>query len=660
MDCFVVPQPGTPPDRSPGACATPVGSLGFAGPLRSTVSQPPVMTTPLRFCIAISSALALASAAFAQRTFTSQYSFGDSLSDDGNLYALTSHLQPLSPPYFNGRFSNGPTFVELLGNSIVPAATVSAKRGNLDFAFGGATAGPGSPVPNLTQQIGMYQLQGLAATPTDLFTVLAGANDLIAALSAPTTPVNPSALDAAGITAAQAVATNVQSLIGLGARNIVVAGLPNLGATPRSLASGGPGGAGATFGLRASTAYNAELLSRLRTIAASAPTANLVYVDLQGILDRVVQDYRALGYANATSYYLAPTTAGGGVGDPNSYVFFDDIHPTARTHAILAAIVTEELNPEPVLGFGGAVGTAALALQAQARDAIETRTRQIVGSQRPMGRADAYVAFNYTDGDRHSEGLRPAFDYQGQMVTAGVDVHLRDGIFLGGAVDVGRLNSDVKSGRGNFTTEDTSGSVYAVWHGGPVVLSLDGDYGVVNVKGIHRATAFSGFQTNGKTAGTHWGAGMTLAWLFRPGTRSAGSVFLGVRTERVKLDAYTEKDVPSLGMDFAEQSARSSAWTVGYDLSRAFKLGTRDGGFDLHAAYRGEISRDDRNVSGRLANNVTPLTGVAIRDGNGNGIEFGAGLTLMFAKNWSASLAYTGAGGNGTVHRGTLSLQTGF
>ena len=42
---------------------------------------------------------------------------------------------------------------------------------------------------------------------------------------------------------------------------------------------------------------------------------NLVYIDLQGALDRIVLDHRALGYTNVTSFVIAPTAAGGG-GDP--------------------------------------------------------------------------------------------------------------------------------------------------------------------------------------------------------------------------------------------------------------------------------------------------------------------------------------------------------
>jgi len=55
---------------------------------------------------------AVATAASAQ-SYNRLVVFGDSLSDNGNLYAVSG--QPVSPPYFQGRFSNGPVFTELLG-----------------------------------------------------------------------------------------------------------------------------------------------------------------------------------------------------------------------------------------------------------------------------------------------------------------------------------------------------------------------------------------------------------------------------------------------------------------------------------------------------------------------------------------------------------------
>ncbi len=63
-------------------------------------------------------------------TFDSIVAFGDSLSDKGNLYSLTGDTIPPSPPYYQGRFSNGPVWVEDVAKYLgIPLA---------DYALGGA------------------------------------------------------------------------------------------------------------------------------------------------------------------------------------------------------------------------------------------------------------------------------------------------------------------------------------------------------------------------------------------------------------------------------------------------------------------------------------------------------------------------------------------
>jgi len=42
--------------------------------------------------------------------------FGDSLTDNGNLYSATYKILPKSPPYYMGHFSNGPVWAEIFGD----------------------------------------------------------------------------------------------------------------------------------------------------------------------------------------------------------------------------------------------------------------------------------------------------------------------------------------------------------------------------------------------------------------------------------------------------------------------------------------------------------------------------------------------------------------
>ena len=108
--------------------------------------------------------------------------FGDSLSDNGNLFRLIGEPQP---PYFDGRFSNGPTYAEQLAASLdVPLQ---------DLAFGGATASDlspglltnsqtGQPLPiNLPEQVAGYLagLKGGRAKDDTTAVIYVGNNDYL-------------------------------------------------------------------------------------------------------------------------------------------------------------------------------------------------------------------------------------------------------------------------------------------------------------------------------------------------------------------------------------------------------------------------------------------------------------------------------------------------
>jgi phospholipase/lecithinase/hemolysin len=90
-----------------------------------------------RLGLAVVAAL-LAWSATPASAYTALYSFGDSLSDGGNVFAASLGTIP-APPYFEGRFSNGPNWVDDLSAKLgfLTPVTASADGGN-DFAVGGA------------------------------------------------------------------------------------------------------------------------------------------------------------------------------------------------------------------------------------------------------------------------------------------------------------------------------------------------------------------------------------------------------------------------------------------------------------------------------------------------------------------------------------------
>src|SRR5690242_15979940 len=68
--------------------------------------------------------------------------FGDSLSDVGNFYIFNGKTDPKAP-YFEGRFSNGPLWIELFAEEMGFPPVKPSLAGGLNYAYGGARTGDG-------------------------------------------------------------------------------------------------------------------------------------------------------------------------------------------------------------------------------------------------------------------------------------------------------------------------------------------------------------------------------------------------------------------------------------------------------------------------------------------------------------------------------------
>src|SRR5215831_15575729 len=87
------------------------------------------LVRPVQLCLLVLSILSTALPAAAGH-FTRLVVLGDSLSDTGAVFAVTHGAVPASPPYYAGRFSNGPVWPEYLGSALsIPVQ---------NFAYGGA------------------------------------------------------------------------------------------------------------------------------------------------------------------------------------------------------------------------------------------------------------------------------------------------------------------------------------------------------------------------------------------------------------------------------------------------------------------------------------------------------------------------------------------
>ncbi len=279
--------------------------------------------------------------------FSTIYAFGDSLSDAGNISLGSLGTIPVgNGVYSGGRFTNGNVWVQDLAQNLGIAVPKASLLGGTDYAYGGAETGQTSVhtanPSDLPSQLGQFVASVPHPSSTALYTVWAGSNDVLDIANSTETPAQQQA------SVAQAVANEVASINGLiahGAKDLVVMSVPDLGSTPYEKARPSD----ATSRTLAQT-YNADLGAALKQIMASG-AASIDYVNTFAMLDAAIASPATYGFTNVTqpvwngnltdahSGALAATGAG-----QAGYLFFDNLHPTATGHSLLAAGVAQSLT----------------------------------------------------------------------------------------------------------------------------------------------------------------------------------------------------------------------------------------------------------------------------------------------------------------------------
>jgi outer membrane lipase/esterase len=286
-------------------------------------------------------------------SFDAIYTFGDSLSDAGNAYLASGGTIP-GAPYSNGRFSNGNVWVQDVAAAYgLPAAATPSLAGGTDYAVGGALSGSANPGDLLTPvngQLAAYQAAHPIGDPNGLYMIWIGSDDLRAILAG-----SPTSL--------ASVIGNIDfaitSLASTGAKNFLVVTAPDLGKTPEAIATG-PVGVAAATGL--SSLFDTGLAGSVNGLAA-ADGLNLKVLDAFGLLDSITANPGAYGLTDATDPCLIGEvnySGGTACANPNQYLFWDQIHPTAAGQAIVAQAALQAV-PEPgaltlMLGAMSALG----------------------------------------------------------------------------------------------------------------------------------------------------------------------------------------------------------------------------------------------------------------------------------------------------------------
>lgn len=306
--------------------------------------------------------------------------FGDSMTDNGNIYKFTVNAHkliplvpiiPKNPPYYKGRFSNGPIWIDNLAQMLnVPLD---------DYAYGGSWAEPlidsKLSVPfGLDMQVSYYLLRAAFDFHKDrhLFVIWSGANDYI------------NGRDDAEYATSKAVETieqQIKTLIFYGAKNVYVLNIPDLGVVPAVAARG------KNFALQVtqlSEMHNRKLTLMMTRLKHSNKDVKIIMGETTEYFLDIITNPSKYNFANITDpcygggYWLDDSYAdineinaaneaklsilespslreaylvGRLYGrkdkmcpNPDQYLFWDHLHPTRTMHSIVANLTYKRLT----------------------------------------------------------------------------------------------------------------------------------------------------------------------------------------------------------------------------------------------------------------------------------------------------------------------------
>lgn len=567
--------------------------------------------------------------------------FGDSLSDNGNLFALSGGTQPPSPPYVNGRFSDGPVFAELLGFSLTGYGTTA---GSVNYAFGGARTDGVVAFPFGTgQQIVDYQGFGGVFGPNDLVSLWGGANNIFQGVAAAAVDPNPAgAINTTALGAAADITAQLGTIAGAGAGTILVSNLPRLSATPAF--NGSP--AAPLVDLAVGT-FNRALLAGAQGVAASAPGTNIIYMDVAKATEAFVAAPSRFGVTNATAPCFDGVTV---CANPEDYFYYDAVHPTSTGHELLASLATDYLY---YADFGAATAVQGETALRHRTDAMETATAHLGTRGGWVAGTNISVGGHIDSVTSDARGPVAEAESEGYGLRLALETGPHENLRLG--FGGGMTLSEVDVGQLSFETESFGLDAWAGWRSGATFLTASAGWSRDNYDDIERMTALAPVVHLAHTQGDTVGARLQIGTWFDMGG-VALSPRAAVTWASTEVDGYVEQG-PAAAHRIGSRAIDAASGEIA--LRAEMAMGDRSAVY-LEGGYRDQFSYDADDVRVGLVDNSAQTLSRTVDDPFGSGALLNAGLNMRLTDRLGLEAGYRGRFGDTDSHLGGITLRLGF
>lgn len=621
-------------------------------------------------------AMTFSHSVFASSTlpFNNFFLFGDSLSDVGN-----NPKAPYTTPNASG--------ARILWADIVASSfgvdLQASNNGGTDYAYAGSVSGA---LPSfvdtdgahlMTDQVNTYlQSTGGHADGNALYSVWAGANDIMDAIASPTFDPTTDTFPLINASTGN-VNTVVNQLHNAGANYIMVSNVPNIGATPAAsnitfvqgevyadaynatIAAGGTVAQAIAAGqsaesfvtpatvaqIAAGSSALAQLFDQTLLGTLNSDGFNVIQMNTYGLLNAIQSNPQQYGFISADSSYCVPgvdPVTGAPVlncsGNPNQDIFYDGLHPSQAAGLIIAEYDLSVLEaPEQI----GILGQAPISVMGAQSTNIQNEVLGfITGAQKII--VDKLHVFA-TGATEHNSVDRATnqqnYTNNNNAFTVGGTYPISSQTLLGFAVgrSIGNVNFGGHSG--GFDMDSNMLSGYLTYLFGQAYLTSETNYAYLNFSDVHRNFMLGPSPTTamGATNGYQIAQQEIFGYNFDFDHITTGPV-AELDGEFVHVNHYAEDGFAPWTMQYAAQNNLSLLGSLGWQIAYKARFGLVTLMPFLEATYNHIIGNPERNVDAGLVSLPGSQFSMPFDTPSIGYLATNGGIQAIFANGFTLSL----------------------
>lgn len=269
--------------------------------------------------------------------YTGVHVFGDSHVDVGNVFLVTGGVPP-SPPYWQGRFTNGPAIPDVAADNLALGPLVPSVAGGTGHAWGGALSLLDLQSPSVRSQVLGYlgAVQG-AADSGALYLLEGGGNDVSHALWNFAAVGDWEGAEDFVEAAALGMVGSLQMLATGGAAHAVVVNTAYIGESDWFCGS-----------VEADALVDLFNTTLEQGLSAANGRLRVVYFDLAAFAWSVSEHFIANCEFCVPFLQAEPVCA-----DPDVLFYWDEVHFTAQVHQLIGDALTVALLQDEVIHLRG-------------------------------------------------------------------------------------------------------------------------------------------------------------------------------------------------------------------------------------------------------------------------------------------------------------------